>query len=85
MTFEQHWPRGFRGEVVRNSQHFSIRMYRAYTKFVTSRLIRVYFAITFFDFSMAPLTLSGSSIKVAWVGVKGRKPTSYNRVKKTRF
>ena len=23
MKFEQHWPRGFRGEVVWNSQHFS--------------------------------------------------------------
>ena len=24
MKFEQHWPRGFRGEVVWNSQHFSL-------------------------------------------------------------
>ena len=23
LKFEQHWPRGFRGEVIRNSQHFS--------------------------------------------------------------
>ena len=31
MKFEQHWPRGFRGEVVRNSQHFPIQMYGAHT------------------------------------------------------
>ena len=27
MKFEQHWPRGSRGEVVRNSQHFPIHAY----------------------------------------------------------
>ena len=29
--FEQHWPRGFWGEVVWNSQHFPIQMYGAHT------------------------------------------------------
>ena len=28
MKFEQNWPRGSRGEVVWNSEHFSIQMHK---------------------------------------------------------
>ena len=37
MQFEQHWPRGFRGEVIRNYQHFSIQMYGVHTNAYRSK------------------------------------------------